>query len=908
MNKKGKQLLGLLLAVLLVVSLVPISASALQADVEVQSEHYMMNGSEIGSEVDHTIRMKLITEDSEDGKYSPIFTTSEDNQSRSLYVTTPNMTAEEKSAHKLPWFVDNNGNKLYLYQVLLSNKKATADDFDKDENTETLISAQNIQDLGTKEEYTYNFSEIEMEPGEEEIFGVTQKFYYVQYCWTPYAPENWEDIGGGPAETYSVKYDLNLPEGAERIYPVMYDAEYNRNYIRVTDDGINKEVLCSEVGELKKSISEDLKFTLAEGFKYVGFLAISQDGETGWKFEGWQDKNEKIYDMAKEPSQPVQIQATSDLAYGDKTIKFTGKWKQIEAKNDEDLANAPKVLLLATNNNQGVVTQWTDNNKTPTTEEITISEDDVLYYQAEVMMEPGVAVVLANKEMGNEKFATFEIQINVADNLKPADDDGTLTAEFVCPFLKPTALRVDGKEEKVASFKVESDKNTGVHTITVDSADITNDDGTIKDFVIETKWWKDKGSATYEALSQPMTLTSFGLQWAGGETEDYTVTTSGEVRGTIDFSVTNPRVKYQAAYAMLTNRDGEWAKFFGTNDDPAALFNATQYLVEELENKENTYLTANSVEAHLAYTIDASAGSHGSIAPQGLVTVKAGESKTFKFTPETGYQVNDVVVDGKSVGAVNSYTFKNVIADHTITVTFEKKSSPPVIIVPPDDDQPEDPDDTGVSDLLNTKDHDQYLFGYPDGTFGPGLNMTRAEAAQMFYNLLVDQDVTAKPVFDDVPEGAWYAEPVNVMAKLDIVEGVGDNKFEPDREITRAEFTAMAMRFAEGETGGKNIFSDVDEDDWFYDVVVNSIKYGWIEGYPDGTFRPQNLITREEVTTIVNRMLGRLPDEKFIDAHEDDLDLFPDVTKNWAYYDVVEATNDHQYKKTSSGEDWTKLG
>ena len=181
-------------------------------------------------------------------------------------------------------------------------------------------------------------------------------------------------------------------------------------------------------------------------------------------------------------------------------------------------------------------------------------------------------------------------------------------------------------------------------------------------------------------------------------------------------------------------------------------------------------------------------------------------------------------------------------ADHTIVVTFEKKSSPPIIVVPPDDDdddQPEDPDDTGVSDLLNTKDHDQYLFGYPDGTFGPGLNMTRAEAAQMFYNLLVDQDVTAKPVFDDVPEGAWYAEPVNVMAKLGIVEGVGDDKFEPNREITRAEFTAMAMRFAEGETGGKNIFSDVDEDDWFYDVVVDSIKYGWIEGYPMGPSGPR---------------------------------------------------------------------
>ena len=271
-----------------------------------------------------------------------------------------------------------------------------------------------------------------------------------------------------------------------------------------------------------------------------------------------------------------------------------------------------------------------------------------------------------------------------------------------------------------------------------------------------------------------------------------------------------------------------------------------------------------------------------------------------------------LVVDGRKLDEETFTLDADEWAALPGTMRPSSGSIPPINITPPDDDdepdQPADPDDTGVSDLLNTKDHDQYLFGYPDGTFGPGLNMTRAEAAQMFYNLLVDQKVTAKPVFDDVPEGAWYAEPVNVMAKLGIVEGVGDDKFEPDREITRAEFTAMAMRFAEGETGGKNIFSDVDEDDWFYEVVVDSIKYGWIEGYPDGTFRPANLITREEVTTIVNRMLGRLPDEDYIDAHEDDLDLFPDVTKNWAYYDVVEATNDHQYKKTSSGEDWTKLG
>ena len=911
MNKKGKQLLGLLLAVLLVVSLVPISASALEENVEVRIDHYKMSNKEIGEDFDPIIDMDLKPEDAK--KYGDFFTTSDSGKTRySLYVPTKDMTEDYKAAYKHPYFNDEEGNTWYLYQVLLSNKKPTEDGFDEEKNTKILISSSSIRGFGSKDDYTVDFSKYEMDAGSSTGLGGIKRVYYVLYCWTPYAPDDWGSIEDGPAKTYRVEYDLDLPEGAELIFPVMYDADSKRNYIRVTDGGTNKEVLLEAVNGLKKeSISEGLKFTLADKFGYVGFLAISKDGKTGWEFEGWKGKNNKIY-KEENPGQPVKIQATSDLAGEDETIKFTGAWKQIDAKSDEELANAPKVLLLATNNNQGVVTQWTENNNTPTTDEITISEDDVLYYQAKVMMEPGVAFVLDNKQMWNDGFATFEIQINVANNLKPAGDDATLTATFVCPFLKPTALRVDSQEEGVKSFEVESDEKTGVHTITVNREDITDANGTIKDFVIETKWWKDKGtSGTYQELITPMTLTSFGLQWAGGETEDYTVTTSGEVRGTIDFSVTNSRVKYQAAYAMLTNRDGEWAEFFGTNDDPAALFNATQYLVQELQDSENTYLTANPVEAHLAYTIEASAGSHGSIDPEGNVTVKAGESRTFKFTPESGYQVNDVLVDGTSVGAVASHTFTNVNADHTIVVTFEKKSSSPVIIVPPDDDdddQPEDPDDTGVSDLLNTKDHDQYLFGYPDGTFGPGLNMTRAEVAQMFYNLLVDQNVTAKPVFDDVPEGAWYAEPVNVMAKLGIVEGVGDNKFEPNREITRAEFTAMAMRFAEGETGGKNIFSDVDEDDWFYDVVVDSIKYGWIEGYPDGTFRPQNLITREEVTTIVNRMLGRLPDEKFIDAHEDDLDLFPDVTKNWAYYDVVEATNDHQYKKTSSGEDWTKLG
>ena len=230
--------------------------------------------------------------------------------------------------------------------------------------------------------------------------------------------------------------------------------------------------------------------------------------------------------------------------------------------------------------------------------------------------------------------------------------------------------------------------------------------------------------------------------------------------------------------------------------------------------------------------------------------------------------------------------------------------------VDPEPEEPTvaDPDDTGVSGWLNTDDHMAYLSGYPDGTFGPNQNMTRAEAAQMFYNLLLDKDVAITTSFSDVDGGTWYADAVNTLASLGIINGVGGDRFEPERSITRAEFTAIAMRFAHLETGGENRFSDVREEDWFYDIVVGSIQYGWINGYPNGTFRPDSSITRSEVTTITNRMLGRSADEDYADRHVEDLRSFSDLRDtHWAYYDICEAANAHDYRKSGGEENWTGL-
>ena len=217
------------------------------------------------------------------------------------------------------------------------------------------------------------------------------------------------------------------------------------------------------------------------------------------------------------------------------------------------------------------------------------------------------------------------------------------------------------------------------------------------------------------------------------------------------------------------------------------------------------------------------------------------------------------------------------------------------------------PDDTGVSDWLNTKDHIAYMTGYPDKTFGPNRNMTRAEVAQMFYALLKNQNVTVTAAFSDVPANAWYAKAVNTMATLGMVTGYPDGTFHPDATITRAEFTTIALAFADGVKGAKCSYFDVPQMAWFYDYIAQATAYGWIGG-SGGYFRPNDMITRAEVSIIVNNMLGRSADTKYVDKHVDELVTFPDVKPSyWAYYSIMETVNDHEYTGNYSNETWESV-
>ena len=215
-----------------------------------------------------------------------------------------------------------------------------------------------------------------------------------------------------------------------------------------------------------------------------------------------------------------------------------------------------------------------------------------------------------------------------------------------------------------------------------------------------------------------------------------------------------------------------------------------------------------------------------------------------------------------------------------------------------------DPSDSGTDRWLETQDHRLYMVGYPDDTFGPDRNMTRAEVAQMFYALLLDQNVSYTENFSDVPSDAWYAEAVNTLAALGMIDGYPDCTFRPDATITRAEFCVIALAFAYEPESFDCSFYDVSVNDWFYDYVAQATSYGWISG-GSGAFRPNDAITRAEVSVIVNNMLGRVADEDYVDRHEDELTTFPDVTSSyWAYYSIMETTNSHDYTKSNGTENW----
>lgn len=296
---------------------------------------------------------------------------------------------------------------------------------------------------------------------------------------------------------------------------------------------------------------------------------------------------------------------------------------------------------------------------------------------------------------------------------------------------------------------------------------------------------------------------------------------------------------------------------------------------------------------------------------------------------ETGRPIEDAAVSIGSTGNITVTLPNGTDMDEdnriTVTVTDNKKNPQKnmTVIVKNDlgDKESGKTDTDGkltVPAVSETERHSVYIYGYTDGSFGPSRSMTRAEAAAIFARLLAAEKgdtipATASTKFSDISVSAWYAGSVRYLSNYGIAAGYSGNFYRPEKAITRAEFTAMAVRFfdAYGD-GAADImekytgFDDVSNGYWAAEYIQDAAIHGWVVGYGDGSFRGNDTISRAEVVTIVNRLLGREADEDYIRGNLRRLNTFTDLsTRHWAYYAVMEAANAHTAMLGDS-EGWSK--
>jgi Mg/Co/Ni transporter MgtE len=221
-------------------------------------------------------------------------------------------------------------------------------------------------------------------------------------------------------------------------------------------------------------------------------------------------------------------------------------------------------------------------------------------------------------------------------------------------------------------------------------------------------------------------------------------------------------------------------------------------------------------------------------------------------------------------------------------------------------------DKTPLAGGMLTTDHIAYVQGVGNGKFLPYGPMTRAAAAQMLFNLLTDDSremyYSTSSTFSDVSSGSWYSAAVSTLANADVINGYPDGSFKPDRAISRAEFIKLIVAMFGVDESATASYTDLKTTNWAYPYIATATANGWITGYTDGSCKPTNSIQRGEAVTFMNRVLSRTCDTSYVAANLSSLKTFTDVKTNlWCYAAVMEAANGHNYSTSTGSEVWTGL-
>lgn len=265
---------------------------------------------------------------------------------------------------------------------------------------------------------------------------------------------------------------------------------------------------------------------------------------------------------------------------------------------------------------------------------------------------------------------------------------------------------------------------------------------------------------------------------------------------------------------------------------------------------------------------------------------KEGNTKEFKQN-ETVYEENKTVTSTPSNPSTLAKSTSNFVSG---TITIKETN-------------------TKVNEKLNTEEHYAYIVGYPDRTFRPNENITRAEVSAIFSRLSRTQKISSENKFKDIKEKDWYYKAVMISLEEDLIKGYEDNTFKPNQPMTREEFASTISTFA-NKTTKDNHFTDVKG--WYKEAINTAYVNEWMQGYKNGKFKPNENITRAEVVTTINKMLNRNPDKDFIDKAQLRSDNFVkpylDVdSKDWFFYDVYAASWGHDYKIENGQEQWLEL-